>query len=178
MSGAFETNVNLLCFSTLKEAEANATQAASVCGGIVVEIGRVEIADLRVGFQGVVPRPMAKARFSRAYTDLTSVISTKPPLPCSLNTTWANVLKPEKLIGYLILNDFGPVTGATMVKGWDDETGTPDTVLCNLRFERTLFSLPTIAHGATYCEACGCQIPVKRVLAVPGVRRCVLCQDN
>lgn len=178
MSGAFETNAKLLCFSSSKEAEASATQAASVCGGIVVEIGRVEVADLWVSFHGLVPRAMVKARFRRDYTDLTSVINTKPPLPSSLNTTWANVLKPEKLVGYMVLNDFGPVAGAATVKGWDDDTDIPDTVLCKLHFERTLFSLPTVSHGTPYCEVCGCQIPIERVHAVPGVRRCVLCQDN
>ncbi|SNS03368.1 dksA/traR C4-type zinc finger [Humidesulfovibrio mexicanus] len=178
MSGAFETNVNLLCFSSAKEAEASATQAAAVCGGIVVEIGRVEVANLYVSFHGVVPRMMAKARFRQGYTEMTSALMTKPPLPCSLNTTWASILKPERLIGYLVLNDFGPVSGVTTTKEWDEESGPPDTVLCQLRFERTLFSMPTVAHGVTYCEACGSQIPADRVLAVPGVRRCVKCQDN
>lgn len=178
MSGAFETNVKLLCFSSSKEAEASATQAASVCGGIVVKIGRVEVAALRVSFHGLVPRAMVKARFRRDYTDLTSVINSKPPLPASLNTTWGNVLEPENLIGYMVLNDFGSASGITTVKEWDDDTGASDTVLCKLHFERTLFSLSNFSRGTPYCEICGCQIPTKRVLAVPGVQRCVLCQDN
>lgn len=178
MGGAFETNVSVLCFSALKEAKASAVQAAAVCSGIVVEIGRVEVSDLTVSFLGTVPRPLAKTRLRRDYNDFASVIMAKPPLPCALNTTWDSILRPEGLIGFMVLSDFGPVFGVSTIKEWDEEIGPPVTILCKLRFERTLFSLPPLTHGVAYCEGCGHQIPVNRVLAVPGVRRCVKCQDN
>jgi phage/conjugal plasmid C-4 type zinc finger TraR family protein len=32
-------------------------------------------------------------------------------------------------------------------------------------------------ESLTHCDDCGAEIPVKRRLAVPGVRRCVACQQ-
>lgn len=178
MADTFESNVELLCFSSTGEAMQSATQVAAVCGGVVIEIGRIEVTSHWVTFQGVVPRLMAQDRLGRSCGGLTSIIMTKPPKSCALNTTWANVLEPNGVIGYLALNDFGSVVKTTTVEEWDEETGPPDTVLCQLCFERILFSMPNTGHGMTYCEVCGCQVPVERVRAVPGVHRCLKCQDN
>lgn len=178
MSGTFETNVELMCFSSFEDARRNAGQLAAACGGMVAEIGRIVVSDLLVTFHGSIPRRIAAARLGKAYEETTSIITSSPSSACSLSTTWNGLFKPSKHIGYLVLNDFGNSITTTSVKEWDDESGQPENILCRFRFERVLFSLPSMTHGLTYCEICGCQIPEKRVLAVPNVRRCVMCQEN
>lgn len=178
MSGAFETNVELLCFSSLEAARRNVAQLAAVCGGVVVEVGRIEVAGTSVTFQGLASRMVAGGILGRVCDAFTSSITSIPSSSCSLSTTWSNIVNPEKILGFLVINDFGQVSKTTTVEEWNEELGQPDTILCRLCFERVLFSLPAMFHGVSYCEACGCQIPEKRVLAIPNVRRCVMCQAN
>ena len=101
MPGAFETNVELLCFSSSSDAKQYATQIAAACGGAIVEIGRVEIEPQLTSFQGFIPRLMAQNRFGAVYTERTSIIKSKAPKTCSLHTTWDNLIGPPENFGYL-----------------------------------------------------------------------------
>jgi phage/conjugal plasmid C-4 type zinc finger TraR family protein len=64
-----------------------------------------------------------------------------------------------------------------MAVGWAPDGAVQDQIDASVddAVERARRSLPR-GESLMHCEDCGEEIPEKRRLAVPGVRRCVACQ--
>lgn len=178
MAGTFDTNIEMLCFSSISEAHKAATQVAALSAGVVIDVGSIRVEAQKVLYQGTMPRLMAINAFRNHITELTTIITTAQSSRCSFYTTWSSILCPANTLGYLSINNFGKVISSTNLKENDCETDTTDTILCSLAFDRVLFSLPQITYGASYCNYCGRVIPKKRIEAVPGTLRCTNCQDQ
>jgi phage/conjugal plasmid C-4 type zinc finger TraR family protein len=65
-----------------------------------------------------------------------------------------------------------------MAGGWTKDGGVQDQIDASVEDALTeVRSRITQGEGRTECEDCGAAIPEARRRAVPGVRRCVRCQE-
>ncbi len=66
-----------------------------------------------------------------------------------------------------------------MAPGWATEESTEEEIsnYINNQIEQAKNSIPS-GKGLIYCEDCDEEIPEARRKAVPGVRRCVKCQEK
>lgn len=71
------------------------------------------------------------------------------------------------------------VSSAEMAGGWYKDGAVQDQIDASVE-DAVKAARERLAHGESLseCENCGAPIPKARQLAVPGVRRCVSCQQS
>ena len=84
-------------------------------------------------------------------------------------------MRPERLSSHDPWLSVGVVVMAT---GWAKDGAVQEQINASIA-EAVKLARSRIAHGesSTECEDCGTEIPEARRQVVPGVRRCVACQE-
>lgn len=172
----FETTIDLFCHSSDREAQICAEKSAAVSGGMVLDIGGGDIKSKDLVFYGLIPRLLAAARFPSVYSEGLAVFQLRPTLPCSLYTTWNNILSSQNRLGFLVVSGQGTASAVSVIE--PTEVEDEEHLLVSLIFDRILQSLPQRHLGSSYCLRCGKVIPPERIRVVPGAKKCVFCQSR
>ncbi len=160
----FETTINLFCHSSDREAQICAEKSAAVSGGMVLDIGGGDIKSKDLVFYGLIPRLLAAARFPSVYSEGLAVFQLRPTLPCSLYTTWNNILSSQNRLGFLVVSGQGTASAVSVIE--PTEVEDEEHLLVRLIFDR--FSVSTAGHlGSSYCTRCGKVIPPERIQVNP-----------
>lgn len=87
------------------------------------------------------------------------------------HTTWGALIRPDDYVGHLVIHQ-----PAALVSG-----SVPDEEIVRLALpvKRKFNSLPSgLLIGRVCCSNCNEVIPPARLIAVPGIRTCVNCQQT
>lgn len=171
-----EAKIDLFCHSSDQEAQFCAEKSAAVNGGMVLDVGGGDVKSKDLVLYGLIPRLLVIARFPFIYSDELAVFQLRPTLPCSLHTTWNNILGFQSRLGYLVVSGQGTVSVVSEIE--PDEIEDDEHILVRLVLERVLYSLPQNHVGTAYCQRCGRIIPNERIRLVPGTTKCVYCQSR
>jgi hypothetical protein len=154
-------------WQTLDAARSRAMLEAVDTGGIILEVTSIEMQGLSLTVVGSVPVDALEVRVS-GYQER---IMIRPQGLGRFHATWRSLILPEETIGFLVLRP--PVT----LVGRSPPTGL-DNVRVAMEVKRCFASILSGFIGQVCCIGCNAPIPKDRLKAIPGVRRCIYCQQK
>jgi len=150
-------------------AEQQAFREAADTGGVVLRVKSLRVEPKCLVITGLIPSAILVLQNP---SELSSHL--QPRSTGNLHLTWSSLLHPAvcEEVGYLVLQT--PVAVASLLSESEDA----DFYWVALAIERTFHTLPPGSLGAVCCARCNRPISRERLLAVPGTRVCIGCQQK